>query len=140
MTWLTWSPLARFADLGQLVLRAGVGAMMVLHGWPKVAGGAAGWDKLGHAIGVLGIDFAFTFWGAMAAFSEFLGGALLVIGLGTRPASAALAFTMLVATLMHLKGGDGFNGASHAMALGFVFVGLLFVGAGRYSVDRRLGG
>jgi putative oxidoreductase len=131
--------LARYADVGHLVLRAGVGAMMVLHGWPKVAGGAGTWEKLGGAMGTFGIHFAPTMWGMAAAFSEFLGGLLLVLGLGTRPAAAALAFTMFVAASNHLAHGQGLDTASHAIELFFVFVGLVFLGGGRYSLDARQG-
>ena len=137
MRWLTWSPLAAFADLGHLVLRAGVGASMVMHGWPKVEGGGAYWRKLGGAMATLGVTFAPTFWGAMAAFSEFAGGALLVIGLATRPSAALLAFTMFVASAMHLQKGQD---AAHAMELCAVFIGLVFLGGGKYSIDRRLTG
>ncbi|MEZ4235742.1 MAG: DoxX family protein [Myxococcota bacterium] len=136
MRWLTWSPLGRLADVGNLLLRVGLGAAMVVHGWPKVAGGEPTWRHLGAAMGNLGITFAPTFWGAMAAFSEFAGGALLIVGLATRPAAAALAFTMFVATLMHVGKGDDFGVWSHAAELGVVFVG--FMGPGRLSLDRRL--
>lgn len=140
MRWLTWAPLGAFGEFGHLVLRAGVGAMMVVHGWPKIAGGERGWQQLGHAMGNLGITFAPTLWGAAAALAEFGGGALLVVGFATRPAAAAIGFTMLVAALTHFQRGDGFNGAGHAMAIGLVMVWLVTAGAGRYSVDRRLGG
>jgi putative oxidoreductase len=139
---LNWklSGLGRWADVGQLVMRAGVGVMMMTHGWPKVAGGAASWEKVGHAMGTFGLTFAPTFWGAAAAFSEFLGGFLLAIGLATRPAAACLAFTMFVAASNHLAHGQGLDAAGHAIELFFVFVGLLFLGPGRYSVDGRSGG
>ena len=132
--------LGRWSEIGHLVLRAGVGVMMMTHGWPKVAGGAATWEKVGHAMGTFGITFAPTFWGACAAFSEFLGGLLLAVGLASRPAAAALAFTMFVAASNHLARGQGLDGASHAIELFFVFVGLLFLGPGKYSVDGRSGG
>jgi putative oxidoreductase len=127
------------AEAGHLVLRVGVGAMMVAHGWPKVAGGPARWEKLGHATEALGVAFAPTFWGAAAAFSETVGGALLALGLATRPAAALLVATMLVASANHLAKGDGVMGASHAIELGVVFVALLLMGGGRYSLDRRFG-
>jgi putative oxidoreductase len=43
---------------------------------------------------------------------------------------------MAVAATMHLGRGDGLKGAAHAIELGIVFVGLLVIGAGRYSVDK----
>lgn len=137
---LTWPLLSRWADVGHLVLRAGIGAMMITHGWPKVQGGEATWRRLGGAMGALGITFGPTLWGAAAAFTETIGGALLVIGLATRPASALLAFTMFVAAASHFQRGEGLGGASHAIELALVFVALVLLGGGRYSVDRSLGG
>jgi putative oxidoreductase len=139
MRWLVWPQLAAFSEVGHLILRVGIGLMMILHGMPKVEGGPAKWERLGHATRSIGIDFAPTFFGAAAAFTELVGGALLVMGLGTRPAALFLALTMLVATTNHLQHGDGVSGASHAIELGFVFVGLLFMGGGYYSLDRHLG-
>jgi putative oxidoreductase len=132
--------LGRYADVGHLILRAGIGIMMMTHGWPKVAGGERRWEALGRAMGWLGITFAPTLWGAAAAFTEFFGGLLLAVGLATRPAAALLAFTMFVATLNHLQRGEGVGAASHAIELGIVFIGLVFMGAGRYSLDARSGG
>ncbi len=52
---LTW--LSQYRDIGLLFLRAGIGAIMVMHGWPKLAGGLPAWQKLGHAMGYLGVKF-----------------------------------------------------------------------------------
>jgi putative oxidoreductase len=111
--------------------------MFVMHGWPKVAGGAAMWKKLGGAMANLGLDFWPTAWGFMAAMSEFGGGILLAVGLLFRPACAALAGTMAVAAFMHLHKGDGVMGASHAIEAGIVFVALILIGPGAYSIDAR---
>jgi putative oxidoreductase len=138
MNWLTWPALDKLRDVGLLVFRAGFGAMMCTHGYPKMLGGPEKWEKLGGAMASLGIEIYPVFWGFMASFAELVGGAMLVIGLGTRPAAAMLAFTMLVAAKMHLDGGDGLSGASHAIEDGFALIGLLVLGAGRYSVDARL--
>lgn len=134
---LTWPFLDRFRDLGLLVLRAGLGASMTVHGWPKLAGGADKWAKLGHAISGFGIHFGYTGWGLAAALAETVGGVLLVLGLATRPAAAALVATMAVACKMHVDGGDGFIEYSHSLEDGFAFLGLLLVGPGRYSLDAR---
>ena len=46
------------SDLGLLLLRIGIGAMFVAHGFPKLIGGPAKWTALGTATSHLGIDFA----------------------------------------------------------------------------------
>ncbi len=122
------------------LLRIGIGAMFIFHGLPKLFGGPALWAQLGQAMNHVGIGFAPTFWGLAAALAEALGGFALILGLGTRLASAALLFTMIIASLLHLANGEGFNGASHAIEDGIVFLALLICGAGRHSIDQRLTG
>lgn len=131
------SELDRYRDHGLLVLRVGLGAMFVLHGWPKMAGGAAKWAKLGAATQHLGIDVWPTAFGFAASISELGGGLLLALGLFFRPAAFALLATMVVATSTHLAKGDGIMGASHAIEAGIVFLALLLIGPGAYSLDAR---
>lgn len=129
--------LARYRDHGLLLLRVGLGVMFLTHGGPKLMGGPSMWAMVGGALGNFGIHFAPTFWGLLAALSEFGGGLLLIAGLFTRFASASMLFTMIVATTLHFSKGDGLSGASHAIELGIVFASLIFIGAGRFSRDAK---
>lgn len=130
------SRFGRYKDFGLLLMRVGIGVMMALHGYPKMIGGTARWKKLGGAMANLGIHDFPGFWGFMAASSETIGGVLIVLGLLFRPAALLLVITMTVAAVSHLAKGDGLMDASHAIELAFVYAGLLFVGPGRYSLDR----
>ena len=130
----------KFRDHGLLLLRVGIGASFMAHGWPKLAGGAAKWEKLGGAMKHLGIDFAPTFWGFMAAVSEFFGGLLLAAGVAWLPALAMLAGTMAVASTMHIQKGDGFTGASHALESLVLFVSLAVIGPGRFTIAKQIAG
>lgn len=131
-----FASLGKHSDLGLLLLRLGVGAMFVVHGFPKLTAGSEYWAKLGVTMQNLGVDFAPTFWGLMAGLAETLGGVLLAVGFWTRPACMALAFTMLVAMVHHLVRGDGVAGASHAIEALCVFLGMILIGPGRHSVDK----
>ncbi|XXF79019.1 DoxX family protein [Myxococcaceae bacterium GXIMD 01537] len=133
-------PSSRALDAGLLLLRLGVGAAFVAHGLPKLLAGPEMWTKLGGSMALLGLDFAPTFWGLMAAVAEGVGGVLLALGLLTRPTAAMMTFTMVVAAVVHLSKGDGFGGASHAMELGVVFASLILIGPGRFSLDAKLAG
>lgn len=129
--------LGRLRDVGLLILRVGVGVCFVIHGSGKIFGGPVAWTEVGQAIGVWGITQYPIAWGFMAAFSEFAGGIFFVLGFLFRPAAILMAITMAVATSMHLHKGDGFNVYSHALELGLVFVGMIFIGPGKISIDRE---
>lgn len=129
--------LGKYRNTGLLLLRIGLGAMFIIHGFPKLAGGPSGWTGLGGNMKVIGIDFLPIFWGFMAAATETFGGFLLIVGLFFRPALILLIFTMIIAALVHFGKGDGLGGASHAIELGIVFFGLIFIGPGKYSVDKK---
>lgn len=129
--------LGKYRNTGLLLLRIGVGIMFIIHGFPKLAGGPQGWEGLGGSMKVIGIDFLPVFWGFMAAVTETFGGFLLIVGLFYRPACILLVFTMIIAALVHFGKGDGLQGASHAIELAIVFFSLIFIGPGKYSVDKR---
>lgn len=129
--------LGKYRNTGLLILRIGLGVMMMVHGLPKIMGGPAGWEGLGGSMKLVGIDFLPTVWGFLAAISEGLGGFLLILGLFFRPVNMLLVFTMIIAALVHFAKGDGINGASHAIELGIVFLSLIFIGPGKYSIDKK---
>lgn len=131
----------KYRDLGLLILRVGIGLMFAYHGAPKLFGGPEKWERIGGAMANFGLDFFPVFWGFMAAASEFGGGIFLMVGYLTRPACLFLTITMLVAAVSHLARGDGLGRASHAIEAGILFVSMIFIGPGKYSLDdwlRRL--
>jgi putative oxidoreductase len=125
--------LTKYRDFGLLLLRVGLGVAFILHGWPKITGGPQLWTGLGSNVD-LPLPAVFGF---MAALGEFGGGSLLVLGWFFRPACILLLLTMLGALTYHLRQGDGFNTFSHALESAVVFAGLIFVGPGAWSVDRK---
>jgi putative oxidoreductase len=129
--------LGKYRNTGLLILRVGLGVMMITHGFPKLSGGPSGWEGLGGSMKVIGIDFLPVFWGFMAAVAEAIGGLFLILGIFFRPVNALLVVTMLIAALVHFAKGDGLSGASHAIELGIVFFSLIFIGPGKYSIDKK---
>lgn len=135
---MIWTSLNRYRDIGLLVLRIGIGVMFIFHGYPKISGGPATWGKIGTTVGIFGIHFTPVFWGFMSSFAEFFGGIFLIFGLFFRPITMLMTINMIVATSMHLNNGQGLAIASHAIEDGILFLSLILIGPGKYSLDELL--
>jgi len=136
---MIWSHLGKYRDLGLLFLRAFFGLYMAFgHGLGKITAGPEKWAQLGGTMGIFGLGFLPTVWGFLAAFAEFVCALLIVLGVVTRPAALLLVGNMGVAATAHLTGAiDG--SAERALLYGAVFLSILLVGPGAYSVDEQLG-
>jgi putative oxidoreductase len=132
------NPGNNFFNFGLLLLRIGLGIMFMTHGFPKLIHGPDTWIKLGSVMGIVGIKFGYVFWGFMAAFAEFFGGIFLLLGLGFRVAILFMLFDMIMAVCMHANSGDNLGIMSHAIEDGIVFLALLFMGPGKFSVDHLI--
>ena len=132
--------LGNYKNFGLLIIRIGLGIMFIYHGYPKLMGGVKMWEGIGSATRYAGIHFLPAMWGLLAALTETAGGGLLILGLGFRLVCILLIINMLVAIAFHLhQSGEmgGVMGAAQAIEMAVVFAGLLFVGPGKYSVDKR---
>lgn len=132
-----FTKLGKYNNTALLLLRIGIGIMMMMHGYPKLAGGLEKWEKLGSSVEVLGIHWGYTLWGFLAAITESVGGLFMLLGLFFRPTMLFLLFTMSIAVAKHLSGGDTIMDASHALELGILFLGLFILGPGKYSIDKN---
>ena len=131
---MIWNFLEKYRDIGLLIIRFGFGfGFFWFHGKAKLMGGPERWAQIGDTMQLLGIDFWHTFFGFLAAFSESIGGLMIVTGFLFRPAAAMLGFTMLMALLSHLISGQGNPG--HAFKNLFALTGLIIIGPGKYSLD-----
>lgn len=121
-------------DLGLLVLRlfAGLG-MALAHGWGKLPPS----DGFVARLAEVGLPAPEVF-GWLAGLAEFGGGLLVAVGLATRPAAALVVVTMLVAAF-GAHAGDPFAAREKALLYGVAFLALALTGAGRLSLDARLG-
>lgn len=131
--------LDKHKDTGLLIIRTGLGIVFItIHGHGKLTGGPELWLKLGSAMSNLGINFYPGFWGFMSMFAEFFIPFLLIAGFLFRPATLIVSFNMFVAMLTHLSMHDQWGRIAPAMELMIVFIGLFFLGPGKYSLDRLI--
>ncbi len=124
--------------MGIAFLRIAVGAMMLVHGYPKLlllmGGGGEGWMD---PIGIGGTASL-----ALCCFAEFFCSLAIIAGLLTRLAAMVLALNFWVVTFM--VNADAGWAQSELPALYLVcYITLVCAGGGRFSVDhlirRRLG-
>ena len=127
--------LDRLQPLGLLVLRLTLGAIMIAHGWQKIA------SHLHNIMGVLG-HLGIPGWMAyLVVAAEFGGGILIVVGFLTRFAAFAILIDMLVAIVkVHLHNGlTGQGGFEFPLACAAIAFALIFFGAGPISIDWMRG-
>ncbi|WP_216915610.1 MULTISPECIES: DoxX family protein [unclassified Synechococcus] len=125
----------RLANVGLLILRLAIGAMMIHHGQDKLA------DPQAFATNyVVPLHLPFPlFLAHVAGYSEILGSWLLILGLLSPLGALALTGTMAVAAYHHILT-SGFN--IYVLELVVLYLGgslaLLLVGPGRYSFDAGI--
>lgn len=125
-----------------LALRVPAGIIFMAHGAQKLFGsfGGYGLEGTGQWMASIGLEPGFLM--ALGAGSaEFFGGLAILLGVLTRPASAVLAFTMIVAILaVHINNGlfISNNGYEFGLALLAISIALLIRGGGILSFDRSI--
>jgi putative oxidoreductase len=122
----TWS-------LGLLILRVGIGLLMLRHGM----------DKLTHFNEYKGMSVLFGSPTDMilVIFAEFFCSIFLVLGLFTRFAVIPLVITMAVAffkTHHSLLSDDCKLSGESALVYLLVYLTILFTGPGKFSIDRMI--
>lgn len=125
------NPLSRFAPQALAVLRIVTALIFIIHGTQKLFGFPAAPAS--------GLPAAFSlFW--FGAILEAVGGFLILIGLWTRPVAFVLAGEMAYAYWMFHAPRSIYpllNGGDAAILYCFIFLYLVFAGAGAWSVDSR---
>jgi putative oxidoreductase len=125
-----------------LPLRLVAGVIFIAHGAQKLFAwfGGYGLDATGQWMESIGLVPGYPL-AVMAGTAEFFGGIFLIVGLLTRPTSAVLAITMLVAMFsVHIDNGlfMSNNGYEFSLALLAISVSLLLSGAGKLSLDNLI--
>lgn len=125
-----------------LPIRLALGAIMFAHGAQKVLGvwGGPGFDSWTSQPAPIAEMQPAWAWMAAAAFAEFFGGAMVMLGLYTRLGAFLIACVMLVAIFgYHWRAGFFLTagGFEYALALLGMAIALMIAGGGRASLDER---
>ncbi|MFN0085725.1 MAG: DoxX family protein [Blastocatellia bacterium] len=124
-------------------LRLALGAVMFAHGAQKIFGawGGKGFNAWLASPAPFDLQPAWA-WMAAAAFSEFLGGALVLIGLFTRIGAFLISCVMFVAIFgVHWSRGFFINsgGFEFPLVLLAMAISLIITGGGNASIDSQMG-
>jgi putative oxidoreductase len=127
----------RNTDLGLLVLRLNVGGLMLFHGIHKAVHGVGG---IAGMLAALGLP---TFIAYGSLLCELVASAMIVMGVWTRAAAAALAANMVVAILMAhtdvlftIDPNTGGWGVELPALYLLGALALCFMGGGRYALTK----
>ncbi len=128
--------------LAPLVLRLGVGLVFAVHGLSKLTNGPVQFSSMLSGLGV-GAPVILAW---LVTVAELVGGLLIIVGLLTRLATLPLIATMVGAILLVkvkvgiiAPMGAPMPGAEVDIALLAGLLALLFMGPGRFSIDRMAG-
>ena len=126
-------------DLGKLILRVGVGLLLLLHGIAKIRYGIGNIEKMVVANNLPSI----VAWGVY--LGEVVAPALMILGYYARAAGLVAALSMVIALLLAHSGQFGSFTAQGIWSLelqGLFLIGCLavgLIGAGKYSVGGSSG-
>ena len=120
-------------NTAMLFLRIVAGGLMLVHGYDKMVHFN---ETAAHMINFLGIGSKAST--ALVIFAEFFCSMLIILGLFTRLACIPLITSTSVA-LVKAHNGDFFGQGQLIVLFLICFVVLLFVGAGKVSVDSMIG-
>lgn len=118
-------------DIGLAILRIVTSAFLLSHGIPKLQKLLAGDFKFPDPIGIGATPSLF-----LATVGEFLCPLLVIIGYKTRWASLPIIITMAVAAFI-MHGSDPFGKKELALVYLMIYVVIMFMGPGRYSIDKK---
>ena len=128
--------LAKYRETGLLLMRVALGVLFIMLTGPVLLGGPSRWGNFGSAMRNVGMHAHYQFWGFLGALMGCAGGALMIFGLFFRPGVLLCLIITFVHLLGVLEGVGTYRANLAAIELGVMLIGLLFVGPGKYSVDK----
>lgn len=123
-------------DLGILVARLGIGAILIAHGWQKIFDW--GLPMTAEIMGQGGVPLP-TLIAYFTGFAELLGGTGLVVGAAVRLAAAAGTLVMTGAFVFVQNSASIFmedDGFGFVLAIAATCLMLAATGSGRFGIDH----
>jgi putative oxidoreductase len=128
--------LGKYREGGLLLFRASIGLILIILIAPVLWNGESSWERFGSVMRHLDFHSHFTFWGFVGALLGCVGGVLMVLGLFFRVGVLfALAITVIHLVAVWDTHGD-FHARLPALEMAILLLCLLFIGPGKYSVDK----
>ncbi len=122
-----------YGHLALLFFRILVACLLLTHGFPKLQRLFSGAEiQFANPYG-LGMTTSFV----LVTFAEFVCSILVILGLATRLATIPIMITMATAALI-AHANDPFGVKEKPLLFLVCFAFIFIVGAGKYSLDRRL--
>ncbi len=128
-------------DLALLVLRVCLGIVFVAHGSQTALGmfGGPGISGFSEMLSGLGFKPAVV-WAGIAAYTELIGGAFLVLGIFTRVAALFILIFITVAALkVHLARGFFLQagGFEYNFVIACICIALMLAGGGKFGIIKK---
>jgi putative oxidoreductase len=127
--------LAKYREVGLLLIRISIGLLFILYTAPALIGGPKAWGHFGTGASHFGLHSHVQVWGFLGALLGCLGGILMIFGLFFR-IGVLLVLVIALGHAIAVYGETGFRAALPSIEMCFVLAGVLFVGPGKYSVDK----
>ena len=128
--------LGKYRETGLLLIRVSIGLIFIILVAPVLWNGRGSWEHFGAAMRHLDFHSHFQFWGFIGALAGCAGGVLMILGLFFRIG----VLCALIVTLVHLvalwNAAGGFYRRLPAIEMSILLLSLLFIGPGKYSVDK----
>ncbi len=128
--------LAKYREFGLLLIRLSLGLLFILYTAPVLIAGPSAWGHFGAGARTFGIHSHQQLWGFVGALAGCAGGVLMIFGLFFR-VGVLLVLLLALAHAIGITKAAGFRTPLPSVEMCFVLAGILFVGPGKYSVDKN---
>jgi len=127
----------RKTNFGLLIMRLGLAAALLIHSLPKLIGGSHAWQGLGTMLGFINVGLPPAILGLVILLIEAAGAVSLLFGYFFRIAGIVLCILFGLYAFNYFS--IGYQSLMlWSIGIAAVFLGLFFVGPGRYAFAFRL--